>query len=323
MDAKFTNFASQLGNWIDDPSYYTNNASAVLVPVFGWVQNCYPFYDDIGNVYWQCDYYYTIVDWVYQLDYSGFDQDGLHFTANFHAGGDGQLVPDLTPGSAAAKNVDAIFRQVFGVPVLRGTLDTGCDGGVMSYDGETQVNCTPDLMGEILLWRITTFTERGDWRYLTAGEKSAAIGEGLQIKNLDQVRVYHRSYKIFFRKRVIAPNGNIYIGNAQETFGTPWSEDYSLEPNVFHFSTLIHELMHVYQYRTLGWSVPTMAKKDIAALGNYVYMPLVPGKAYYSYNIEQQAEMVRDRFLKRRGLITYDPGNSAATFALLNGLIPF
>ena len=39
-----------------------------------------------------------------------------------------------------------------------------------------------------------------------------------------------------------------------------------------------------------------MAIQKMQAQNDYDYMPLVPGKSFWDYNLEEQAEMVRDRW---------------------------
>ncbi len=57
---------------------------------------------------------------------------------------------------------------------------------------------------------------------------------------------------------------------------------------------------------------------------NYDYTPFT-GQSFYAYNIEQQAQMVQDRFLLRRGYgQTWRPQETGdATLPLLNQVIPF
>ena len=93
---------------------------------------------------------------------------------------------------------------------------------------------------------------------------------------------------------------------------------------VGEFSTLIHELTHVYQVKTIGCSKGCMLLQKMASLAGdgYDYTPMPAGKSFYAYNIEQQAQMVQDRFLRRNNWI---PGADTrdATPAELNAAIPF
>jgi hypothetical protein len=328
INTKYTQFATEVANWVEDPTWYSANAPIVAIPIYQYVPYCYYYYDEIGNLQYYCDWYYEFVGYQYVADYSGFDQDGLQLATAFHPNGSGQMIPDLMPGSADGQTVDAVFRRVFNVPVFRGILQTGCSGGVYSYDGEggdtTQVACVPNLIGEILLAHISTLTERSNWRYLTPGEKAAAVAEGLQIRNINEVRVYNKGYSIFnIASQVMSPNGNIYIGT-ENILAMPWSEDYSIG-TVDWLSVLVHEMTHVFQVRTRGCITVCMyVRAGIAHGGSgYVYMPMDPNKPYYSYNIEQQAEMVQDRFRVKSNLLPWAGINQGVTLAQLNGKIPF
>lgn len=59
----------------------------------------------------------------------------------------------------------------------------------------------------------------------------------------------------------------------------------------------MHEVAHVYQYQNYGWSyIPRSLWAQITeGKGAYDYQ-LVPGKAFRDYQIEQQAEIVRDYY---------------------------
>lgn len=94
------------------------------------------------------------------------------------------------------------------------------------------------------------------------------------------------------RNAAMAPNGNIYF----HPHAGGWSDDFSREP-LSRQGFFIHEMTHVWQ----------------AQLGGALYLPLMrhpfcryryelkPGKPFGRYGIEQQAEMVRHRFLADRG----------------------
>jgi hypothetical protein len=89
-----------------------------------------------------------------------------------------------------------------------------------------------------------------------------------------------------------------------------WSEDFAREP-LLRQGFFIHEMTHVWQ----------------AQKGGRLYLPLMRhpfcrysyairrGKAFRSYGIEQQAEIVRHRFLADRGMVL--PATPPAT------LLPF
>ena len=86
--------------------------------------------------------------------------------------------------------------------------------------------------------------------------------------------------------------------------------------------------MHVYQIDENGWNVfdTVMRNQEIigTALGIYCYSPLDPEKVYSDYDVEKQAEMVADRFLKiNSSILSLEGCNSSTTLNELNDVIPF
>lgn len=325
MNSKYTKFANEVGNFVENPNWYTDtamvNGSYSWQPVYQQVQHCIyePYYDENGYYY---DYYYCWYEWElvgYNLvvDYSSFDPDGIQIAGAIGAGPDGWAIPDIAPGGNG-RTMDQVLQRVFGVRFMRGQLDTPCSYA-LSYDSDTPIPCENDVIGEILLAALATLTERGSCRPLTGGEVAGGIAEGLFILNVGQVRVCNKGFMIFGRWSVMAPNGNIYIGPGNHIVS--WSEDYS-SMGTLSFSVLIHEMTHVYQVRTRGCRLACMGVKKMVAW-NYDYTPFT-GQGYYSYNMEQQAQMVHDRFLLRRGFPTWRPNETGdATLQQLNQVIPF
>jgi len=79
--------------------------------------------------------------------------------------------------------------------------------------------------------------------------------------------------------------------------GGGWSDDFSREP----FSRqgfFIHELTHVWQAQKGGRFYLPLMRHPFC---RYAYN-LEPGKPFEDYGIEQQAELVRHRFLADRGV---------------------
>ena len=95
------------------------------------------------------------------------------------------------------------------------------------------------------------------------------------------------------RNAAMAPSGWIYFHPA----AGGWSEDFADEP-LSRQGFFIHEMTHVWQ----------------AQKGGPLYLPLIrhpfcryryelkAGRPFRRYGIEQQAEIVRDRFLADRGM---------------------
>jgi hypothetical protein len=328
MNANFTKFANEVGNWIADPTWYANDALAngyyYYQPVYQQVQYCqyYPYYDVDGTYYdyYYCWYEYVIVDYYLVIDYSIYDLDGRQFAGSFGVGADGWPVPDIAPGSTNARTIDQVLQRVFGVRFGRGQLDTPCSHA-LAYDADIQIPCNNDVIGQIILAAVATLTDRGSCRPLTPGEMGGATVEGLVILNIGGVRVCNQGFLIFGRWQIMAPNGHVYVGPANKI--TSWSEDYSAG-TTSSFSVLIHELTHVYQVRTRGCHLACMGVRWVLAFGDYDYTPFVPGQSYFAYNMEEQAQMVQDRFLLRRGLPVWNPSQTGdATLPALNSVIPF
>ena len=67
-------------------------------------------------------------------------------------------------------------------------------------------------------------------------------------------------------------------------------------------------------------------KRALGYNGDYTYMPIVPNKIRLSYNVEERAEMISDRFLLRHGFPANNQfGNGAATsstFNMVPGILP-
>ena len=94
------------------------------------------------------------------------------------------------------------------------------------------------------------------------------------------------------RGTAMAPTGNIWF----HPVGGGWSSDFSAEP-LGTQGYFIHELTHVWQtQRSCRLFLPLMRHPFC----RYRYR-LTAGKPFHHYGIEQQAEIVRHRFLADRG----------------------
>lgn len=91
----------------------------------------------------------------------------------------------------------------------------------------------------------------------------------------------------------MAPMGNIWF---HPRCGG-WSDDFSAEP-ILRQGFFIHELTHVWQAQKHGRLYLPLMRHPFC---RYAYR-LVPGKPFSRYGIEQQAEIVRHRFLADLGL---------------------
>ena len=105
----------------------------------------------------------------------------------------------------------------------------------------------------------------------------------------------------------MAPMGNIWF----HPVGGGWSEDFSKEP-LSRQGFFIHEMTHVWQAQTGGRFYLPLMRHPFC---RYEYR-LDPGKPFRRYGIEQQAEIVRHRFLADRGApVTTVPPRELLPFA--------
>ncbi len=326
IGAKLNKFNDDMNRWIDDPQFFVNNSPILWYPVYGLVYVC-----DYWE-YWNCWWEYQLVGYQGVYDFRQWDPDAVNMRYSFNqTASNGDVQPGIVAGSQDAIRIGNLFQNVYGVPLMRGVLGNNCYD--YEYDPVTGLPC---IEFELTITIVGVPREKG-CRGLTVGEKLAAIEEQLYVEDIDKVRVCNRHYwgrwvpqiLRFMRGANIAPDGHIYIAPTGWQGGwLTWREDYTLLPmHEFEYGGFLHELMHVFQVRNGNCGKGCISGKAIRAMntGGYVYMPLVPGRAFRDYNIEQQAEMVQDRFLLRHGL---DPSgtptgheNADATWYELNNLI--
>ena len=90
----------------------------------------------------------------------------------------------------------------------------------------------------------------------------------------------------------MAPSGNIHFHPQSKL----WSEDFSKESLSLQ-GLYIHEMTHVWQAQSRGrWYLPLMRHPFC----RYGYR-LIEGRSFGRYGLEQQAEIVRHRFLEQQG----------------------
>lgn len=94
------------------------------------------------------------------------------------------------------------------------------------------------------------------------------------------------------RRTAMAPMGNIWF----HPDGGGWSEDFSKEPLGLQ-GFFVHEMTHVWQAQRSGALYLPMMRHPFC---RYAYK-LEAKKPFRRYGIEQQAEIVRHRFLADRG----------------------
>jgi hypothetical protein len=130
-------------------------------------------------------------------------------------------------------------------------------------------------------------------RPLTSGEIQLArtvFGDAIDYALVSLVR--RKWWPFQPRGIVMAPSGNIHFHPESGL----WSEDFSKE-SVSLQGLFIHEMTHVWQAQTRGrWYLPLMRHPFC----RYGYR-LVEGRPFGQYGLEQQAEIVRHRFLLQQG----------------------
>ncbi len=129
-------------------------------------------------------------------------------------------------------------------------------------------------------------------RSLTAGERS--IAESVFGTALDPGPVTLRRGKWFpFQPRrvVMAPDGHVWF----HPRGPEWRDDFAAA-GLASRALLVHELTHVWQVQS-GVNL-ILARRPFAP---YAYLPLVPGKPFAAYGVEQQACIVADAYFLQHG----------------------
>jgi hypothetical protein len=145
-------------------------------------------------------------------------------------------------------------------------------------------------------------------RSLTSGEIELARSIFGSAIDYAKVRLVEGKWWPFQpRRSAMAPMGSIYF----HPDGGGWSEDFSKEP-LARQGFFIHELTHVWQAQKGGRFYLPLMRHPFC---QYRYQ-LEPGRAFSRYGLEQQAEIVRHRFLADRGAtIPVAPPASLLPFA--------
>jgi hypothetical protein len=152
---------------------------------------------------------------------------------------------------------------------------------------------------------------KGSARSLTDGETALArsvFGDAIDYAKVRIVR--GRWWPLQPRNVAMAPNGNIYFPGG----GSLWSADFAAEP-LHRQGLFIHEMTHVWQAQKGGRFYLPLMRHPFC---RYRYA-LVPGRPFRRYGLEQQAEIVRHAFLRRRGYHL----EKAPPLAELDRVLPF
>jgi hypothetical protein len=132
-------------------------------------------------------------------------------------------------------------------------------------------------------------------RHLTSGEIELARSIFGDAIDYSKVRLFEGKWWPFHpRRAAMAPTGDIWF----HPDGGGWSNDFSDEP-LSQQGYFIHEMTHVWQAQKGGRLYLPLMRHPFC---RYHY-ELKPGRPFRLYGIEQQAEIVRHRFLADRGAI--------------------
>jgi hypothetical protein len=133
-------------------------------------------------------------------------------------------------------------------------------------------------------------------RALTSGEVKLArsvFGDAIDYR---RVRLVRRKWWPFQPAGIVmAPTGNIHF----HPDSALWSDDFSQERLSLQ-GLFIHEMTHVWQAQTRGRFYLPLMRHPFC---RYTY-EIVVGRPFGRYGLEQQAEIVRHRFLADRGAVT-------------------
>jgi len=131
-------------------------------------------------------------------------------------------------------------------------------------------------------------------RPLTTGE--IALARSIFGHSIDYARVRivrGRWWPFQPRGIVMAPTGKIHFHPADPR----WSDDYTAESLSLQ-GLFIHEMTHVWQAQTRGKYYLPLMRHPFCRYG----YQLQHGRRFDVYGLEQQAEIVRHRFLADRGV---------------------
>jgi hypothetical protein len=149
-------------------------------------------------------------------------------------------------------------------------------------------------------------------RLLTPGEVELARSIFANAIDYSKVRLFKGKWWPFHpRRAAMAPMGDIWF----HPDGGGWSEDFSKE-SLGCQAFFIHELTHVWQSQKGGRFYLPLMRHPFC---RYAYR-LKTGKAFARYGIEQQAEIVRHRFLADRGAHVPAPPRDLLPFVQLTGV---
>lgn len=134
---------------------------------------------------------------------------------------------------------------------------------------------------------------KGD-RPLTDGEIALARSMFGDAIDYGRVRLVRRKWWPFQSSGIVmAPCGNIHFHPDSQL----WSDDFSAERLALQ-GLFVHEMTHVWQAQTRGRFYLPLMRHPFC---RYAYR-IEENRPFHAYGLEQQAELVRHRFLADRGI---------------------
>lgn len=130
-------------------------------------------------------------------------------------------------------------------------------------------------------------------RSLTSGEAEMVRSIFGNAIDISKVRLLHgKWWPLHPRGAAMAPMGHIWF----HPDGGGWSQDFAREPLSLQ-AFFMHEMTHVWQAQKGGRFYLPLMRHPFCRYG----YQLTEGKRFLHFGIEQQAEIVRHRFLADRG----------------------
>ena len=209
--------------------------------------------------------------------YTNASKAAREFAAQFNLV-DGRIDPGVTPGSAAARNIDRILADALGADVLNGRLERACNGFFI-YDSGSSIACNDGFsLGRILMQTATEFREDAvpdtaadRRRKLTPAEKTMArdSGLGLSEEELDTIELVNAGSVIarFPEAACVVSSSDPHVISCTDSY-------YQAVPA----GLMLHELVHVAQnLYPLSWPGSSPAdwqldeNGDVAMERRYTY----------------------------------------------------
>ena len=144
------------------------------------------------------------------------------------------------------------------------------------------------------------------FRSLTVGEIKLCRTVFADLIDYTRVKVMNQPYLPWQPVGIfMAPSGYIHLK------ATDYCTDFS-QQNLAYQAIFIHEMAHIFQFQShvnvlLQGAVLQMAYYATFKKYNPYQYTLQPEKAYFDYNIEQQAEIAKDIFLHKIKNIILNP----------------